>query len=56
VRLLSSFLLAGSGRMGEEQIERRLAAILCTDVVGYSRLMGADEEKPSPVSRDTGVN
>ena len=24
-------------------IERRLAAILCVDVVGYSRLMGADE-------------
>jgi len=24
--------------------ERRLAAILCADVVGYSRLMGADEE------------
>jgi len=25
-------------------MERRLAAILCADVVGYSRLMGADEE------------
>lgn len=24
-------------------MERRLAAILATDVVGYSRLMGADE-------------
>jgi class 3 adenylate cyclase len=24
---------------------RRLAAILCADVVGYSRLRGADEEK-----------
>jgi adenylate cyclase len=31
--------------MGEERVERRLAAILCADVVGYSRLMGADEEK-----------
>src|SRR6516165_7105137 len=30
--------------MSEEQIERRLAAILAVDVVGYSRLMGADEE------------
>ncbi len=25
-------------------MERRLAAILAADVVGYSRLMGADEE------------
>ncbi|MBM3524139.1 MAG: adenylate cyclase, partial [Alphaproteobacteria bacterium] len=24
-------------------MQRRLAAVLCTDVVGYSRLMGADE-------------
>jgi adenylate cyclase len=27
-----------------ERVERRLAAILATDVVGYSRLMGHDEE------------
>jgi adenylate cyclase len=25
-------------------VQRRLAAILAADVVGYSRLMGADEE------------
>ncbi len=25
------------------RVVRRLAAILCADVVGYSRLMGADE-------------
>jgi TolB-like protein/class 3 adenylate cyclase len=31
--------------MAEERVERRLAAILCADVVEYSRLMGADEEK-----------
>ena len=31
--------------MTEERVERRLAAILCADVVEYSRLMGADEEK-----------
>jgi TolB-like protein/class 3 adenylate cyclase len=31
-------------RMSEERVERRLAAILAMDVVGYSRLMGADEE------------
>ena len=29
--------------MAEARIERRLAAILAADVVGYSRLMGADE-------------
>jgi TolB-like protein/class 3 adenylate cyclase len=27
-----------------ERVERRLAAVLAADVVGYSRLMGADEE------------
>jgi len=31
--------------MPEERVERRLAAILCADVVEYSRLMGADEER-----------
>ena len=30
--------------MPEARVERRLAAILAGDVVGYSRLMGADEE------------
>ncbi|TGQ76521.1 adenylate/guanylate cyclase domain-containing protein [Mesorhizobium sp. M8A.F.Ca.ET.207.01.1.1] len=30
--------------MSEEHVERRLAAILAADVVGYSRLMEADEE------------
>ena len=30
--------------MAEERINRKLAAILAADVVGYSRLMGADEE------------
>ena len=29
--------------MKETAVERRLAAILAADVVGYSRLMGADE-------------
>jgi adenylate cyclase len=28
----------------QQRIERRLAAILAADVVGYSRLTGADEE------------
>ncbi|MGE5269105.1 MAG: adenylate/guanylate cyclase domain-containing protein [Thiohalocapsa sp.] len=30
--------------MSQERAERRLAAILATDIAGYSRLMGADEE------------
>ena len=30
--------------MTEEHVERRLAAILAADMVGYSRLMGRDEE------------
>ena len=30
--------------MAEERVERRLTAILAADVVGYSRLMGVDEE------------
>jgi len=30
--------------MAEERVQRRLAAILIADVVGYSRLMGKDEE------------
>ncbi len=29
--------------MTEERVQRRLAAILAADVVGYSRLMGEDE-------------
>ena len=29
--------------MAEERVQRRLAAILSADVVGYSRLMGIDE-------------
>jgi class 3 adenylate cyclase len=30
--------------MAEARAERRLASILATDVVGYSRLMAGDEE------------
>ena len=30
--------------MAEERVKRRLSAILTADVVGYSRLMEADEE------------
>ena len=31
--------------MAEERPKRRLAAILASDVVGYSRLMGVNEER-----------
>jgi adenylate cyclase len=31
--------------LAEEQVERRLAAIMVADVVGYSRLMEANEER-----------
>jgi adenylate cyclase len=31
--------------MAEQNVERRLAAVLAADVVGYSRLMAADEER-----------
>jgi class 3 adenylate cyclase len=31
------------GRMAMARVERRLAAILAADVVGYSRLMERDE-------------
>jgi len=31
--------------LSEQRVERRLAAIFAADVVGYSRLMGSDEEK-----------
>ena len=30
--------------MAQDRVERRLAAILAADVVGYSRLIRADEE------------
>jgi hypothetical protein len=30
--------------VSEERVERRLAAILATDVAGYSRLMAVDED------------
>ncbi|NNK13956.1 MAG: guanylate cyclase, partial [Desulfofustis sp.] len=29
--------------MAGERVKRKLSAILCADVVGYSRLMGEDE-------------
>ena len=36
-------LSGGAVYMTEERLQRRLAAILSADVVGYSRLMGLDE-------------
>ena len=38
--------------MGQQRIHRRLAAILAADVVGYSRLMGADEAGTLATLRD----
>jgi hypothetical protein len=35
--------------VGSEHVERRLAVILAADVVGYSRLMGADEHATGSV-------
>src|ERR1019366_1978980 len=32
-----------SAGSGAQEMERRLAAIVCADVAGYSRMMGADE-------------
>ena len=35
----------GLWAVNEKQVQRRLAAILAADVAGYSRLVGADEER-----------
>jgi hypothetical protein len=40
IRLMRS----GSTALATGRVERKLAAILAADVVGYSRLMGVDEE------------
>jgi hypothetical protein len=37
---------------GQTAVERRLAAILAADVVGYSRLMGADEAGTAKLVRE----
>ena len=34
--------------MAEERVQRRLAAILAPDVVGYSRLMGPGHQQALP--------
>ena len=39
--------------MAEERVQRRLAAILAADVVGYSRLMEADAEGQECSAIDT---
>jgi hypothetical protein len=40
----------------EQRVERRLAAIFAADVVGYSRLMGSDEEKTLAALGGIGVS
>src|SRR5215472_15583931 len=34
----------GHGAVSDSRVEHRFAVVMCADVVGYSRLMGADEE------------
>ena len=36
----------------KKSTQRKLTAILCADVVGYSRLMGEDEETLAWISRE----
>jgi class 3 adenylate cyclase len=36
-------IIRGAFDVAEERLQRRLAAIMSADVVGYSRLMGLDE-------------
>jgi len=43
-RKLRKGCLPEEERLSGERVERRLAAILAADVVGYSRLVGVDEE------------
>ncbi len=38
--------------MADAEVTRRLAAILAADVVGYSKLMGADEAGTLAALRD----
>ena len=40
--------------MDDAEPQRRLAAVLAADMVGFSRLMEADETGRSPVSRPIG--
>ena len=42
--MLNNSFGLGNASMPAEEVQRRLAAILSADVVGYSRLMEADEE------------
>jgi hypothetical protein len=37
---------------GQDRVERRLAAVLATDVAGYSRLTGGELGKPTLQYRD----
>ena len=40
--------MAAKSSKGKKGTQRKLTAILCADVVGYSRLMGDDEEATRP--------
>lgn len=43
-RMGGDHLRAAAGRMAKQKVTRRLAAILAADVVGYARLIRADED------------
>jgi adenylate cyclase len=42
--VVSDLAKGDSGEVSGSRVEHRFAVIMCADVVGYSRLMGADEE------------
>jgi adenylate cyclase len=42
---LAGIFAAQEFRLPDERVDRRLAAVLAADIVGYSRLMGRDEER-----------
>src|SRR6516164_950340 len=42
--VVSDLAKGDSGKVSGSRVETRFAVIMCADVVGYSRLMGADEE------------
>jgi adenylate cyclase len=53
---MSSKTSGDSGEVSGSRVEHRFAVVMCADVVGYSRLMGIDEEgtlaRLSAVRRD----
>ncbi|MCZ6730721.1 MAG: hypothetical protein O7C61_13530 [SAR324 cluster bacterium] len=46
--------MASKSSKAKKSTQCKLTAILCADVVGYSRLMGDDEEEPAIVGSNSG--